>query len=252
MTRRIPITAIALAACGATHADEWKWAVTRYVWATDVGVDLALTDRTLVDTTIPFEDLLEQLESAVMIRAEAKHGAHGIAADLFDVRLADSGSAALPNGSGDEIAIDAEIDMTIFDLTGVYDPRGDNEGLALLYGTRVINQREELDASILHDGEAGTISGMYADDTYLDALLGLRYSGKLVGRWSYDLGADVSSGDTELTWSVTPSVAYSFGKRGQYRLSAGYRHMVLDFESDTALDTDMVLTGTLIGFRFGF
>lgn len=252
MHRRILTAAMALAACSPAHADDWQLSVTPYVWTTDVGLGVTLNDRTLVDTTIPFDDLLADLESSVMIRAEAMRGAHGIAADLFDVRLADSGIAALPDRYGDEFEIDARIGMTIFDLAGVYAPGVAGDGLALLYGTRLINQRENLDASILQAGEPGTTFGIDADDTYMDVLLGLRYSGRFGGRWSYELAADVSSGDTQLTWSVTPSVGYRFGERGRYRLSAGYRHMVIDFESGPVLDTDMTLTGTLIGFRFDF
>ena len=252
MKSRVLAAAVALAACGNANADEWQWSVTPYVWATDVGFDVTVNDRELVDATIPFEDLLQDLDTAVMIRAEAMRGEHGIAADLFDVVLADESRASLPGGSGDELSVDAEIGMTIFDLAGVYDAGGDGRGLSVLYGARVINQREDVDAAVTRGGGPGPRAAIDGRDTYVDALLGLRYAGDLPGRWSYELAADASTGDTELTWSVAPSLGYSFGENDRYRLSAGYRHMAVDFDTAPDVDLDMNLSGVLVGFRFAF
>lgn len=253
MKTRFPAAAIALAACGTAHAEEWRWSVTPYLWATDVGIDVAVRDQTLVDETISFADLLEDLVSAALVRVEAMRGEHGLALDLFDVTLEDdSGRMPLPDGSGTELSLDAKIGMTILDFTGVYDPEGDGAGLSLLYGARLLNQRED----IVIDNHAGedpaATRRLEADDTYVDGLLGLRYAGSLPGRWSYEIAADVSTGGTKHTWSVAPAVGYSFGEREQYRLTAGYRHVAVDFDSGPAVDLDMTLTGLLVGFRFSF
>ncbi len=58
MNRRLIAALIALAASGPAAAEEWDFSVTPYVWATDVGMNVSVRDRTLVDATIPFEDLL--------------------------------------------------------------------------------------------------------------------------------------------------------------------------------------------------
>lgn len=252
MNRRLPALLIALAASGPAAAEEWDFSVTPYVWATDVGMDFAVRDRTLVDATIPFEDLLEDLESAVILRADAMRGAHGVAIDLFDVTVADDGARMpLPDGSGRELALDAEVGMTLFDVTGVYDPAGDGRGLALLYGVRLVGQEVDVTASV-EGGAPGDTRRYRADDTFTDALLGLRYIGELPGRWSYEIAADVSTGGTELTWSVNPSIGYEFGANGQYRLTAGYRYLAVDFDTKPGVDMDMTLDGFLAGFRFAF
>lgn len=253
MKTAILAAATALAACGTAQAAEWRWSVTPYLWATDVGVDVAVHDRTLVEETIPFGDLLEDLDSAALVRVEAMRGERGIAFDLFDVTLEDDGGRVpLPDGSGSELALDAGIGMTIFDLTGVYDPAGDGEGLALLYGARLLNQREDITAEVRAGNGAADSRRFESDDTYVDGLLGLRYAGKLPGRWSYEVAADLSTGGTNLTWSVAPAVGYAFGAREQYRLTAGYRHMAIDLDTGPEVDLDMTLTGFLVGFRFSF
>lgn len=252
MKTRMLATLVALAASGSAAAEEWNFSVTPYVWATDVGMDVSVRDRTLVDATIPFEDLLEDLESAAILRADAMRGAHGIAVDLFDVTVADNGARLpLPDGSGTTLAVDAEIGMTLLDVAGVYDPRGDGQGLAFLYGARLVGQSEDVTAT-LEGGEPGNERRYEADDTFVDALVGLRYAGTLPGRWSYEVAADLSTGGTELTWSVNPSIGYDFGANGRYRLTAGYRYLAVDFDTKPGVDMDMTLEGFLVGFRYAF
>jgi hypothetical protein len=124
--------------------------------------------------------------------------------------------------------------------------------VSLLYGMRVINQRNEMEATLIAGGEAAAMAAYEMDDTLTDALVGLRYAGDLPGRWSYEITADVSTGDTQLTWSVAPAIGYSFGDRDQFRLTAGYRHMTVDFDTRDPVDMDMSLSGLLVGFRYQF
>jgi len=250
---RITAAAVALAIAGPAVADDWKWQVTPYLWATDLGIDVSFADRELVDATIPFDDLLEDLEMVTQLRAQAMRGEHGLSLDIFNVDLADNNDRVpLPEATGGELILDTQTGMTILDLAGRYDPQGDGHGLSLLYGARLINQRNEIDAEIELDGQTSATASYDSDDTFIDGLIGLRYAGRLPGRWSYELAADVSTGETDLTWSIEPTVGITFGDRDQYQFTAGYRHMLIDFDTTGATDMDMTLSGTLVGFRFAF
>ena len=256
-TRILAAAILAASASSPAIADdttgEWKMSVTPYVWATDVGIDVSYADRDLVDVTLPFEDLLEDLETTAQVRFEATRGQHGVALDLFDVTLADESSAiAIPDGSGNSLVLATESGMSILDLTGIYNPKADGSGVSFLYGMRVINQRNEIDATVIAGGEAVASRGYDMDETFTDALVGIRYMGNLPKNWSYEITADVSTGDTELTWSVAPSIGYSFGDKDQFRVTAGYRHMLVDFDTQDPVDMDMSLSGLLIGFRYQF
>jgi len=245
------IGAAAFATALPATAEEWNWSLTPYIWATDVGVNVAISDKVLVDETIPFDDLLDDLDAAFMVRAEGWHGNFGFAIDLFSVGLADDDQRfPLPGGNGDEIVLDTKTDMTILDIVGLYAPRGDGDGFALRYGTRVINQRNELQAQL---PARGAVSASYdSDETLVDALLGFRFARKLGQRWSYELAADVSTGDTDLTWSLGPSFGYTFGRGNRYELDVGYRHMVVDFDDATPVDSQMSMSGVLLGLSFDF
>ena len=250
---RVAAAAVALALSTTAGADDWKFTVTPYLWATDVGIDLTVADQELVDAVIPFEDLLGDLKAAAQARAEAMRGEHGISLDLFAVRLADDDDVvSVPGGPGGALTLDYETSMTILDVAGVYDADGDGFGLSLLYGTRIIKQASETDARYAPESGSPTTAPFDANDTFVDALLGLRYVDQLPGNWHYEIAADISAGGTDFTWSVAPAVGYTFGARDQYALTAGYRHMAIDFETDPPADTDMTLKGFLLGFRFTF
>lgn len=249
--RAIAAAALCLLSANGAFASEWKLTLTPYAWATDVGAEIAIADREVVDETIAFEDLLEDLDTVAQVRFEAQRGVHGVMFDLFDVTLSDEGDrVALPSGRGD-VVVDSQIGMTIFDLGGIWDPNGDQRGFSLFYGTRILDQREEIDA----DFELGTTteSRNYAsDETLVDAMVGVRYVKRFTKRWSYQMQAEVSTGGTEMTWSAGPSITYAFGDTGRYSLTAGYRRMEIDFESAYTLDAEMELSGFLMGLRMGF
>jgi hypothetical protein len=246
------VAAIATLASASARSEQWQWSVTPYLWATDLGVDLTISDRELVDADIPFEDLLDKLDGATLVRVEGMHGEHGMAFDLFNVELTDSVGIELPGPSGTELAVDTEIGMTILDVTGVYDPHGDREGFSLVYGARILEQRNDVDAALRHDATTIGTRSLDATDRLVDGLVGFRYVRALPHNLSYELAADVSTGDTELTWSAGPTLGYTFGARDRYQVTAGYRRMVVDFDTAEHVDADMSMSGILVGFRIDF
>ena len=244
--------AAASMAGGNASAEEWQWAATPYVWATALGVGLSVADKELLDTEIAFDDLVEKLDGAAMVRVEGMRGKHGMAFDLFNVELADSVTAALPGDAGAGFALDSAIGLTILDAAGVYNPRGDGKGFSLVYGARVIEQRNDIDLALDHDGMTRASKSLDATDRFVDGLVGFRYVRQLPHNFSYGFAADISTGETKLTWSAGPAIGYTFGDHEQYRVTAGYRRMDIDFETAEPVDTEMSMDGLLLGFRLDF
>lgn len=259
-TRRNALRTFAatLLLCGATQASasDWKWSVTPYAWASDVGVDVTLDDRQVLDKEIAFTDLLEDIETVAQVHVEAQRGAHGVMFDLFDVQLADDSHISLPAVNGapgtNEATLSSEIGMTILELGGLYNPSGDQKGFSLLYGTRILDQRAEIDARYDLASGTTTFRSYEVGETLVDGLLGVRYVKQFSPRWSYLARVDASSGGTRLTWSAGTSVSYAFGSKGRYALTAGYRYMLADFKSEDSLDADMTLSGFGAGLRVSF
>jgi hypothetical protein len=244
--------ATAAMAGGSASAEEWQWSATPYVWATDLGVGLTVTDRELIDAEIAFDDLVEKLDSAAMVRIEGMRGEHGMAFDLFNVELVDTYALELPGAPTASLGLDLGVGLTILDATGVYDPRADGEGFSLVYGARVIEQRNNIDATLSHDGFTLASRSFNATDRFVDGLVGFRFARELPHNFSYSFAADVSTGDTELTWSAGPTLGYTFGDGDRYEVTAGYRRMDIDFETAEPVDADMSMSGLLLGFRINF
>lgn len=249
---RISLACCLLFGAADAFASDWQWHVTPYVWATDIAVDASIDDRQVVDAEIPVEDLIEDIDTIAQVRIEARHGRHGVMLDLFDVTMSkEPGRATLPNGAG-EALLSSEVGMTILDLAGVYDPKGDGQGLSFLFGARILDQRAEIDARF-DLGSGTSVAKRYeTGETLIDALVGVRFDRSLTPRWTYRMQADVSTGGTDLTWSAGPSVGWRFGKRERYELLAGYRYMEVDFASDDAVEATMTLSGFSTGLRVSF
>jgi hypothetical protein len=239
-------------AANKASAEEWQWTVTPYVWATDLGIEVTVADRGLVDAEIPFEELVDTLDSAALVRVEGMRGEHGMTFDLFNVKLVGYESVELPGEREAALTLDTAVRLSILDATGVYDAGADGEGLSLVYGTRVIEQRNEFDTALVHDGVTTGSRFYETTDTLVDGLVGFRYTRELPNNFSYQFAADVSTGDTEYTWSAGPTVGYTFGDDGQYEITAGYRHMVVDFETAEHVDADMSMSGLSVGFSVAF
>jgi hypothetical protein len=240
------------AACAADAPPAtWQFNVTPYAWLTDTGIDLKIKNRQVVDTTIPVSDLLEDLDTIVQFRAEAQHGMFGVAVDLFDATFSDQASGiALPQGAG-TASVDASFGMTILDVAGMVDVTGGRQGFVVLAGTRVIDERTTIDGRF--EPTSGPASGQTFDagDTKVDGLIGLRMRRRIAGRFSLATQSDVSTGGTDLTWSVSPTLNYHFGPRGRTSLMAGYRRMGFDFKDENGVESKMTLSGFLAGVRVG-
>jgi hypothetical protein len=248
----LAIAAATAATAENASAEEWQWAVTPYVWATDLGMGLTVADRDLVDAEIAFEDLVEKVDGAAMVRIEGMRGQHGMAFDLFDVELADAHAFEPTPAPGASLGLDLGLGLTILDATGLYNPRGDAKGFSLVYGARVIEQRNDIEVTLNRDGTTLGARSFDSTDRFVDGLVGFRYARELPHNFSYGFAADVSTGETELTWSAGPAIGYTFGRSDEYRVTAGYRRMDIDFETADAVDADMSMSGLWVGFRFNF
>lgn len=236
---------------GVAHAEDWKFDITPYAWVTDIGLDATLGPRE-IDKQIPASDLLKVLDTIFQGRFEAKRGSFGAMVDIFDVTLSDELSGiALPSGGG-KADLMSDMGMTILDVGATYDPKGDGQGISFVLGSRLLNERATIDASFGSSSGSSVSRTFVTDDWMVDGLAGVRFRQHLSRHWGFQILADVSSGGTDYTWSVSPQMSYAFGRAGRYEVTAGYRRMVVDFQGDGSVDAQMTLSGALLGFRIAF
>jgi hypothetical protein len=240
----------------AARAQEWQWSVTPYMWASEVGVDASINDHEVLEREADLADVLDSLDFMVQVHFEGQKGRHGLLLDLIYNDLGDDDRRfPLNESNGGEVVVKGDLEMTILEAGGIFNPRGDGGGFAFLYGARVIDLDEELDARY-ELGDGSTPGRRYsASTTLLDGMVGARYVGQLSERWSFHLRADASAGGSELTWNAWTGVGYAFGAAKQHAFLAGYRYMEIEFEEDDAraeLELQNKLGGFIAGVKFGF
>ena len=115
-TLRTLFTTLLLCSAAAAGASDWKWSITPYAWATNVGVDVSIDNRQVLDKEIEFADLLEDLDTVSQVHIEAQRGAHGVMFDLFDVQLSEEDSRVSIPGTtpaNTNATLSSEIGMTV-------------------------------------------------------------------------------------------------------------------------------------------
>jgi len=236
----------------AATAGDWTFTATPYVWATDLGVKADVNGREAVDEKISVTDLVKQIDTIFQGRFEARYRSIGLATDLFDVTMSDQvDGVVLPKSAG-VAGFAPDIRMTIFDAAAFYNPSANGRGFTALGGMRLIYERADIDATY-ELASGSTVQKNYeTHETLVDGLIGVRFVQPLSRRWGVQSQVDVSSGGTKLTWSATPTLSYVVDARGRYAVTAGYRHMHIDFKESDGVESSMTLSGALLGFRMSF
>jgi len=233
------------------RAGDWAFTATPYVWATDLGVQADLNGRQVVDEKVSVGDLVEKIDMIFQGRFDVRYRQLGLSTDVFDVTMSDEASVALPQGAGTG-SFAPEMRMTIFDLAATVNPSANGYGVTGLAGMRLIYERADVDAT--YELANGTVvpQSYSTHETLVAALTGVRFARPISGRWGFQSQADVSTGATRYTWSLAPSLNYTLDARGKYAVSAGYRHMHIAFKESDGIESDMTLSGALLGFRMAF
>jgi hypothetical protein len=240
----------------AAAASDWEWTFTPYAWATEVSAQIDVNDQQVADQTIELDDLVDATDFTGQIDITARKGRHGALLDVFYVDLgSDDARFTLPGPAPIPAVAKTDVRLTIAELGGTFNPRGDGRGLTLVYGLRAIDRSMDIDATIpLAPGVA--LNKTYdLSETLYDALVGVGYAGRINDRWSFKLRADASTGDTDLTWEAEGDVGYSFGRDSRYTVIAGYRYFDAQFKKadvPAEVDIDATLQGFLGGLRISF
>lgn len=251
---RAIVLALALLAIPASAtAGDWDWTGTLYGWGMDVNLDAKINDQEVIDGEIEFSNLLDDTDFAFMAHFEGKGNKAGIFADLIVTDLGDEPRIfERPNRT---IQAKSDPKLTILELGGVWFPGGGGTGFGIHYGARMIDFDHELDIEAVGpipvDRRVVDVS-----ETLVDGLIGLRYTSLSDSGWSFAIWGDIASGGTERTWSAAAVIGYHFGSRDQLGIRFGYKHLEIDLEEQqdrlAEVETELALSGPVVGFTFGF
>lgn len=229
-------------AAGVTDGSQsWVFSVTPYVWMYGLDGDVRIRSAE-ADFDVSFGDILENLDVALMLHAEAWRGRFGFFLDPSYGRL-------MTEAESNNVDVDVETDLILVDFGGFYrvlDQR--SEGLArtadISLGGRYVYLKNEIDFAAATDRRRS--------NDFVDLTVGARYSMDLTRKVGLMVGGDVGGFDfgssSEFAWNAEALSSFRIGESG--RLWAGYR--ILDFDRDDGGSSglDVQFSGPIVGYEF--
>jgi hypothetical protein len=224
----------------AQDENDMQWAITPYAWFPTTTVDVKFRDTNIGSGEIDFKDVLDVLDGAFMLHVEGGRGTWSAFADITYVNTSDTTER-------DVLTIDADNEQVLIDAVVAYWPSGVGSPLSFFGGVRYSGLDNQFRFR-LGDTELGTQS---SSNDYYDALLGVRYRFDLNDKWAILTRADYSAGDSEASYLLRASLAYTVGKRQQNKVLFGYQYRQAEYKEGD-LQTDLQLSGFMAGFSFQF
>jgi hypothetical protein len=222
-------------------SDEWVFGAQAYLWA--AGIETEFPDGST--NQVKFSDVVENLEMGGMVMLGATKGRWGVLTDFIYLSVEDKPNAPLAPGL--ELR-STGIDSWIINAAGQYEiARTDNLSVNVLAGVRYLWLEVPTKLRQSSPLEPGTRNFSPSTD-YWDGVVGTRLMWNLNDKWYSTLHADVSTGDTDLTFQGAISAGYRFDNVDAL---FGYRYMNIDFDDGEPLD-ELTLDGPVVGVRFFF
>ncbi|MBY5834341.1 hypothetical protein ELH53_11605 [Rhizobium ruizarguesonis] len=222
----------------------WTFTFSMYGWLSGIEGDVGAGGRTAhIDASI--DDILSNLDIAVMGLAEARYERFGIFTDLNYVKL--STSSDTPFG-----ILANSLDFTTHSLmwtaAGEYrliDQR--DASLDAFVGFRLFSIKNELDFN-----PPGLLGGVELSqtETWADPIVGLKGRVSINQQFYLTGWALIGGGaSSDLVWDVMGGAGYQFNER--VSAVAGYRAAGVDYKNDGFV-YDVVQQGPILGVTFRF
>jgi hypothetical protein len=235
-------TPVALAGNDAGQ-DRWEYIGELFLWGAGMGGTTAEGD----DIDISFDDVLDDLEFALMGTLGARKGKWSLIADVIYLDLEDD-IRTTANLINQPVAADINVEMEglTSTLLGAYRVmENDTTSLDILAGARYL----KLEADLFFNIGGGLIQQSYSDSGHVwDGIVGFRGATDLNSDWYVHYYLDAGAGDSDLTWQALGGINYRFKKVDAV---LGYAHLEWDFDDDDTFD-DLNFSGPYIGIKSRF
>jgi len=205
---------------------DWEFEVVPYMWAAGIGGTTASGG----DIDIGFDDILDNLDIALMSTFEARKGKWSFLTDVIYMDL-DNDSSTLDVGMQSWIVTPA---------LGYNLIREENFKLDILGGARFLWLKAEVQPA---GGPRLSDSG----DVW-DGIVGLKGELNLSKNWSMPFCLDVGAGNSNSTWQAMGGLAYKLKKCD---VLMGYRYLDWDFD-DNNVFSDLNISGPYAGIKIPF
>ena len=250
----------------------WQFSVTPYAWVPSIDGTLRYQLPTQsgsgsADVSKDGASILEALNFAAMIAAEARYQRYSVMTDFIYLDLGATGSKLRSvnfGGGGGGTGVGANLDRgtesslsgSLWTLMGGYTvTQGDWGHADIVGGFRLFSLNSETNIRLAGDVTAPGGSASFNRNaklsesaTLFDGIIGMR--GRLVigdgfyAPYAFDIGA----GSSTLTWQASAGLGYQFSWGG---VALGYRHLSYE-QGSKNLVQDLSFSGAFLALNFTF
>jgi len=249
----------------------WQFSVSPYAWVPSIDGTLRyqLPGQPGPDSADVGADsisVLEALNFAAMISAEARYQRYSVMTDFIYLDLGASGSKVrdVNFGGGGSTGVETNLDRgtesslsgSLWTLMGGYTVlQGDWGHADIVGGFRLFSLNSETNIRLAGDVTAPSGSASFNRNaklsdsaTLFDGVIGMR--GRLgIGKGFYAPYAfDIGTGSSTLTWQASAGLGYQFSWGG---VALGYRHLSYE-QSSKNLVQDLSFSGPFLALNFTF
>ncbi len=227
----------------------WQFSVQPYLLASSIDGDAGVGRVAGVPVSVSFSDILENLDIGAMLHFEAQHSnGWGVALDYGFMNL----SADVSAGVGG--VLDASVRQGILEAMATRRFDFESGMLEALAGIRWWDNkvRAAFDPGLLPGSFSTTIS-----ESWVDPLVGLRWTSPFGDRWHYRLRGDIGGFGigSDFSWSAKATLLYRMADK--YVLEFGYSALDVDYDNGKAINGgffayDTITHGPMVGLAIEF
>jgi len=239
--RRVLFFAVACAVCTVSAADdEWRYEITPYLWAAGQSGEVG-TDLFTVEFDASFDDILKNLDAALMFNFSAQNDRWGVNFDTFYVDIG-------VDAEFERAEISLDVVQSMLSMSGFYKPEA-VEQLALHLGARYIDLDNRLDFE--GKGPLNISDQLSLGDDWTEAFVGASYTQPLNDKFYMIAYGDFAgfSGKSDSMYQLLLGLNYTLNDVVTF--AGGYRAFYVDYATD-----DLIFDATTqglyagVGFRF--
>jgi opacity protein-like surface antigen len=232
----------------AGDGEGWEFSVTPHVWTVSMKGTADLGDLD-VPLDVDLSDISDALDLGAFVHLEARHGQWG---GLLDVGYMSASLRDEPLDIVDPFSsmADVETSVVVLDALGSYRVAlTDSDVFDFLVGVRWT--RAEVDVVVT---EGPPDYGGTADDSWIDPLVGIRFSSRFSESWYSWVRMDIGGFGigSDFTWGTSLGLGYEFNDTVAANL--GYKHIGIDWDDGSEMYKGLTLVehGLLLGVTFSF
>jgi len=220
-------------------SSSWNFEFSPYFAMTSISGTSAIGRAGESDLSLDFDQIVDALEFGISTHFEAQHNSGwGLWLDYSYVSLGGSQNTSIGN-------ISVDIKQGIFEGLGMYRQNLSNGTIDYMAGVRSWRMKITTDVLTLRQ----------IDETWIDFIVGTRWTKSLNENWDFMLRGDIGTGDSDFTATAATGVRYHINE--YLDLDITYKALWVDYETGTPnkvnhFKYDTSTYGPIIGINFKF